>query len=173
MFRRLFSTFIWIYAALECSFSMPWCFATSQNPHPTPPRSSPTGQPCWWFWPAPPFPSTPQRASCSDKFSLSNNSSCWVPPSPWSWLLGCEVFCPPESEMLGSSADSITKSKSSAELYLAIGTVSAERAGCENTLPEHCKLSNYFFSSNSLQTASNLLIHPARHLKVHFLQRKK
>ncbi|EOA96042.1 hypothetical protein Anapl_03897 [Anas platyrhynchos] len=62
---------------------------------------------------------TPQRASCSDKFSPGNNSCRRVPPSLWSWLLGCEALCPPESEMLSSSADSTNKEPGSRGMVLS------------------------------------------------------
>lgn len=100
----------------------------------------PTEQPCRWFWPAPPFPSTPQRASCSDKFSPGNNSCRRVPPSLWSWLLGCEALCPPESEMLSSSADSTNKEPGSRGMVLS----PQDQLGCKDCWPKRCDFSNYY-----------------------------
>lgn len=113
MFRELCKTSIWLYAPFSSLFLCLGVYASTKN-SPSPPMIFlPQTSVAGCFWAAPPFLSQP---SCSDKCSLGNNSSLWVPPSLWSWLLGCAAFCPPESEMLSSSADSRTKSNSSAGL---------------------------------------------------------
>lgn len=169
MFRGLFNTFIWIYMALKHSFSMPWCFATNQKfcPPPSPRPALLVILAC----------SSLPQALPSELLALTNSPLATIAPAGFLPVCGhgyWGVKCSAHLSQKCSAAplDSLTKSKSSVELYPAIGTVSVERAGCKNTWPERCKLSNYFFSSNSLQTASNLWIHPACNLKVHFLQRK-
>lgn len=145
---------------------MPWCFATNQK--------FPLSLLLWSSSHRPALleilscSSLPQQAFFSDKFSLGYNSSCQVPPSLWSWLLGCEVFCPPESELLSSSSDSTKTSPSWAVPSRPAGSM--KRAGCEHTWPQRHKLS--LFTPTRLQIASNSWIHPAYNLKAHFLQRK-
>lgn len=171
MFRGLFNTFIWMYMALKCSFSMPCCFATNQKSLPLPwssshspaslvllarsslPRRSPASFLLWQILP------------WQQQLLLGSSQSVAMATGVWSvlptWVRNAQQLC------WQRNWEQVTS-----WTVPATGTVSAEGAGCQHTWHDRCKLSNYFFSSNGLQTASNLWIHSARNLKMRFLQRK-